>query len=191
MTSDKQDPAELARLIFDALDAPEDPVRRAQLDEHERRNEELLEVFYVRSGQRPPVARTLAEIELATELAPCPSCGERALGDLSVEGEDTSWTAEARCARCGARAGLAYTTRSDPTKVAQAAFELGPGPSLQIRAESFEAELARVLPAADGGTAAWRRALVCVNELIKLTRSGPVLDALQQQRAALMAKSPA
>lgn len=180
--------AQLAKDLVDAMDAPEDAARKAELEAHDRRNEELLEVYYVRSGQRPPLARTLAEIELATELELCKTCKRRALTGIQIQGKNTAWIAEATCGSCGAHNTFAYNTKSDPATVTHATDELGPGPSLQIRAEKLADELARVLPQADRDAAAWKRALLCVNELIKLTRPGKDLDALTEQRAALLAK---
>ena len=68
---------QLAKDLLEGMDAPEDPARIAQHAEHDRRNAELLEVYYVRTGQQPPTARTTAEMEFGMRLEPCPRCGSR------------------------------------------------------------------------------------------------------------------
>ena len=54
----------LAQFLLDALDTPADPARVAANEEHERRNAESLEAYYVKTGQRAgeaAFARVLAE----------------------------------------------------------------------------------------------------------------------------------
>jgi hypothetical protein len=81
---------------------------------------------------------------------------------------------------------MTFTTKGDP-RVTLSADELGPGPSLWIRKETFEKELARVLALVDKDPAALQRAVVTVNELIKLLRPSPELEKLLVQRATLHA----
>lgn len=179
--------AELAAQLLEGLDAKEAPGHAAARLAHEQREEGLLEVYYVRSGQRPATARTIAEIELAAELAACAQCKARAAKDIQVHGSGTTWMAEVTCGSCQHRQTLTFTTKGDPRTVAHAPDELGPGPSLQIRVEAFRTELARVLPLVAADTAARQRAVVCLNEIIKLTRAGAELDQLVAQRATLLA----
>ncbi|MBA3452342.1 MAG: hypothetical protein H0T42_04515 [Deltaproteobacteria bacterium] len=180
---------QLAKDLLDGLDAPDDPARKVQHDDNDRRNAELLEVYYVRSGQQPPTVRTTAEMELAMRLVPCERCGSREIAKPSVRGSGTAWTLDAVCAKCGDERSMAFTTKGDPRATRHAADELGPGPSLWIRKETFDAELARVLPQVDQDPAAARTALLCVNELVKLVRPGKELDKLLIQRADLAAKN--
>lgn len=179
---------QLAKDLLEGMDAPDDPARIAQNEEHERRNAELLEVYYVRSGQQPPTARTTAEMELAMRLVPCERCASREVAKPAVRGSGTAWTLDAVCAKCGDERTMAFTTKGDPRSVAHAADELGPGPSLWSRKETFDAELTRLLPQVDRDPSAAHQALLCVNELIKLVRPGKELDKLLVHRAALLAK---
>lgn len=179
---------QLAKDLLEGMDAPVDPARIAQNEEHERRNAELLEVYYVRSGQQPPTARTAAEMEIAMRLVPCERCASREVAKPAVRGSGTAWTLDAVCAKCGDERTMAFTTKGDPRSVAHAADELGPGPSLWIRKETFDAELARLLPQVDRDPSAAHQALLCVNELIKLVRPGKELDKLLVHRAALLAR---
>lgn len=180
---------QLAKDLLEGLDAPEDPARTAQHDEHDRRNAELLEVYYVRSGQQPPTARSTAEMELAMSLIPCERCASREIAKPAVRGSGTAWTLDAVCAKCGDERTMAFATKGDPRSTPHAADELGPGPSLWIRKETFDTELARLLPLVDRDPATAHRALLCINELIKLVRPGKELDKLLDQRAALLAKN--
>lgn len=107
------------------------------------------------------------------------------LRDVSVAGAGTTWVARATCGACGAPAELSFTARTDPATVTAPPDELARGPSLQIRAEAFRAELARVLPRVDSDPAARARARLCVAELAKLTHAGPELDVLTSQLAVL------
>jgi len=106
--------AALAQMLLEGLRKPEDPEHQREREEHERRNEELLAVYYVTSKKRPPHARSLKEMELATELEACPSCKRRGLTGVRLHGSGTAWTADATCPGCGADHATVYAVHDAP-----------------------------------------------------------------------------
>ncbi len=157
----------LMETLMTGLKTPEDPDHRARREAHERKQELLGQVYYVQIGKRPRVARSLAEMVLATELSACGSCRQAALRDITVTGSGVTWTARAVCGACGTPATHRYSTKAD--LVTPAPDELGPGPSFQIMKADLYAELERVRPRVATDPAARARARLCLAELSKLT----------------------
>jgi hypothetical protein len=170
-----------AKAILDELDAPEDPQRAAEIAAKETEDAALLEVFYVKTGQRSPTAKTRAEMQFAARLAPCTNCGMRDLGELAVTGSGTTWTVSGACRHCGAPQSRTYTSKGPLLPDPSDGDELGPGQSLLIVEKAFRAELARVTPSIGSDPAARRIALVCLTELAKLVRR-PERDRLLAER---------
>ena len=75
-----------AKDLLAKLDAPDDPAQQAANEERDRRNAEMLEVYYVRTGQQPATARTVAEMEFAVQLEPCARCKTHELGTMVLSG---------------------------------------------------------------------------------------------------------
>lgn len=184
---DRADPAFAARtkaaanVLVAAINEDEDPAHRTRREAEEAARAALIAVHQVRTGVRPHVARSTREIVFATELTPCPHCAAQELGDIRVVGRDTSWSAQAVCARCGEGTQVAYLTAGDPRAAHVPPDELGDGPTLQITREQLEAEYARVRARPDAAA----RARICLAELAKLTEPGPARDALLAARDAL------
>jgi hypothetical protein len=164
------DPKALADWILEQMRKPRDPNAEARQEAFEALKAARLHVWHIRKGRKPATARTRAEMEFAASLEPCPTCGHRGIRSTALTGAGTSWTLTATCPSCGTARSFTYATEGDPTQAPlHGADELSHLPSFLIPAESFQAELQRLLPLSRGDPAALQRALVCANELIKLT----------------------
>ncbi|MFL5356120.1 hypothetical protein [Archangium sp.] len=164
------DPRALADWILEQMRKPRDPNAEARQEAFEALKAARLHVWHIRKGRKPATARTRAEMEFAAGLEPCPTCGHRGIRSTELTGAGSSWTLTATCPSCGTARSFTYATEGDPTQAPpHGADELSHLPSFLIPAESFQAELQRLLPLSRGDPAALQRALVCANELIKLT----------------------
>jgi hypothetical protein len=164
------DPRSLAAWFVEQLRKPAAPKADAEHEAFEARKEALLHIWHIRRGKKPATARTRAEMEFAAGLEPCPRCGHLGIGSTGLTGAGTSWTLTATCPSCGTPRSFTYATQGDPTQAPpHGADELSHLPSFLIPAESFQAELQRLLPLVNDDPAARQRALVCANEIAKLT----------------------
>jgi hypothetical protein len=162
-------PGSLADWFIEQLRKPLDPNAEAEREVFEARKAALLHVWHIRKGRKPATARTRAEMEFAASLEPCSTCSHRSIRSTGLTGAGTSWTLTATCPSCGTARSFTYATEGDPTQAPpHGADELSHLPSFLIPAESFHAELQRLLPLVGDDAAARQRALVCVNELRKL-----------------------
>jgi hypothetical protein len=178
----KIDPSALADWFIEQLRKPRDPNAEAEQEAFEARKEALLHVWHIRRGNKPATARTRAEMEFASGLEPCPTCGHRGIRATGLTGAGTSWTLTATCPSCGTARSFTYATESDPTQAPpHGADELSHLPSFLIPSESFHAEFQRVLPRVSDDDAARHRALVCVNELLKLGEPRSATSARRTQ----------
>jgi uncharacterized protein YjbI with pentapeptide repeats len=190
---------QVAKHLLDALDQDPDPARAVAAEAKERDDAAQLETFYVQTGQKPRRARTTIEMKFAAGLVPCPKCGTRDLGAMKYQTDDNIvWTLSCRCPRCNAPRSFPFTS-VDTSDRAPAAYELGDGPSLQLLPAEFRAELDGVTPQLRErpeqlAPAEWRdaeraltQALICVHELVKLTRAGADRDRLVAERDRLLA----
>lgn len=160
----------LADWFIAQMRKPRDPDAEARQEAFEELKAARLHVWHIRKGRKPATARTRAEMEFAASLEPCPTCGHRGIRSTELTGAGTSWTLTATCPSCGTARSFTYATEGDPTQAPPlGADELSHLPSFLIPAESFQAELQRLLPLSHDDPAAHQRALVCANELIKLT----------------------
>lgn len=130
-------------------------------------------------------ARTVKEIDFATSLQPCPQCGARETGTSKLRQVGSNWLALWNCPQCGADRKLEFIASSNPVLAPRPAFyELGQGVSELIPADAFLDELVAAqskIPADPtaldvrpwrAGDAVVKRALICVNELVKMIGSG-------------------
>jgi len=178
------DPRALADWFIEQLRKPRDPDAEAETEAFEARKAALLHIWHIRRGRKPATARTRAEMEFAASLEPCPRCGQLGIGSTGLTGAGTSWTLTATCPSCGTARSFTYATQGDPAQAPpHGADELSHLPSFLIRAESFHAELQRLLPLASGDLAAHQRALICANELTKLAEPRSEVRAAQHREA--------
>lgn len=171
-----------------ALRAPQDPKQEARWAAEADERGMRVQLLQIRAGERPPTARTQAEMEFAASLEPCATCDSHALGTMQLRGSGQAWELEGPCGGCGTPRVFRFVTRGYPLGVAHDPDELGPGLSLLITEQAFESELARLAPEIQGDDVARHRALVCMNELIKLAKRGPDRDRRVAQRAAMFGK---
>lgn len=176
----------IAGWFVEQLRKPHDPAADAALAAYEAEKDALTHVWFVRRGRKPPTARTRAEMEFAASLEPCPSCMGRGLGVSTVTGSGTSWELSGECASCGNARSFKYTTEGSPTRVRHRDEELSPRASYLIPAEAFREELDRLLPRIRADARARLRALVCVNELLKLEEPGPDREKKRAELEALV-----
>jgi hypothetical protein len=162
------DPSRLADWFVEQMRKPPDPDAEAEQAAFEAEKAALLHVWHVRKGRKPATARTRAEMEFAASLEPCPTCGGRGLAATSLTGSNDSWQLAGACASCGTTRQFTFSAQGDPTRETHAADELSRLPSFLIPAETFQAELERLVPLAASDPEARQRALVCMNELVKL-----------------------
>ena len=124
--------------------------------------------------------RSLAEMEFAASLEPCPHCGTTRSANLDLQGAGRSWVLHGPCPSCGKARSVSFTTDGSPLGREHDRLELGgPEPSRIITPEQFAAELDRLLPAThsepttlDGaawleGTTLNDRAVMISRELLK------------------------
>jgi hypothetical protein len=131
-------------------------------------------------------------MEFAAWLVPCETCGSRELGKVELYGNDEVWSIAAKCPSCGTQRVFSFPTIGAPYEHVPKPNELGDGPSTLITEEQFRKELALAslsvvsdptfLAPAEWHTSrnALRRALTCINELLKLAPD----RQLEVQRAA-------
>ena len=145
-------------------------------------------------------ARTSTEMHFAASLQPCPACGSRETGELELRGQGTGWALSGTCPSCGKPRGFAFESIAGPHDVRPPIYELGPGPSELISAAEFEAEVARQLPHVDAeperlapepwerSRQALRRALIALNEWLKLTPAAPAAKVEERDRLRALAQ---
>jgi uncharacterized protein YjbI with pentapeptide repeats len=151
-----------------------------------------------------PRARTLAEMDFAASLEPCPRCGSRSKVELDLIGSGDRWTLSGTCPRCATPRAFTFRTFGDPLKGAYQRRHLGDErPSQIIRPGKFIAEVDRLIPHVRttpeelppidwrASTAANERLITCLLELAKFVPPGAeaipdeVLDAAERaDRAA-------
>jgi hypothetical protein len=170
MAIDPNDPRSVAQWFVEQMRKPRDLDAEAEEAAFEADKAALLHVWHVRRGNKPATARTREEMEYAASLDPCPKCGRRELGATSLSGAGTTWTISSQCPSCGTERRFTFKTEGDPTAAAaHAPDELSRLPSFLITQEAFFGELQRLLPLLRTDAAARSRALVTINELVKLT----------------------
>lgn len=128
-----------------------------------------------------PRARSIAEMNFAMALEPCPGCGSRDVESLQLYGDGDLWTLAGPCPKCATKRARSFRTQGAPYEAPpNKPYELGAGASDLISEAQFRGELARVsatisdeptrlAPTAwRASLAASRIALISLNELIKL-----------------------
>ena len=164
------DPTRLADWFVEQMRKPPDLEAEAARDAFEAEKAALLHVWHVRKGRKPATARTRAEMEFAASLDACAKCGTHGTSLPSLEGSGTSWKLTVDCPSCGTSRSYDFTTQGDPTTAPHAPDELSRLPSFLIPEEKFVAELQRLVPLAATDRGARQRALICLNEIVKLTQ---------------------
>jgi hypothetical protein len=185
------DPAlpSLADWFVEQMRTPPDASAQAKQDAFDADKADVLHAWMVKKGKKPATARTRAEMEFAASLEPCPKCQTRGLDAVALTGSGQAWELTATCPGCGTRRSFRYATEGDPNGARHGANELSARASFLITAVQFRAELVRLLPTVSGAPSARQRALVCINELIKLADPGPPRDKLRAELQALVTKS--
>jgi hypothetical protein len=185
------DPAQpsLADWFVEQMRTPPDASAQAAQDAFEADKADVLHAWMVKKGKKPATARTRAEMELSASLSPCPTCQTRGLDATTLTGSGQAWTLSGTCPGCGTQRSFPFATEGDPNSVRHGASELSSRASFLITADDFRAELDRLLPTLQRDPTARQRALVCINELIKLADPGPPRDKLRAELQALVTKS--
>lgn len=181
------DPSRLADWFVEQMRKPPDPEAEAARAAFEAEKAALLHIWQIRKGRKPATARTRAEMEFAASLEPCPSCGERGLSLPNLKGSGTSWELTGNCRSCGTDRSFNYTSDGDPTTTQRGPDDLSKLPSFLIPEEKFLAELQRLIPLAASDADARHRALICLNELVKLAEPHE-RDARRAELHALVSK---
>lgn len=132
-----------------------------------------------------PRARTIAEMDFAASLEPCPRCGSRSKVELDLIGNGDRWTLSGTCPRCATPRAFTFRTFGDPLKGAYQRRHLGDErPSQIIRPGTFIAEIDRLIPRVRtspeelapidwrASTAANERLITCLLELAKFLPPG-------------------
>ena len=152
-----------------------------------------------------PRARTLAEMDFAASLEPCPCCGSRGEIELDLIGDGDRWTLSGKCPRCEAPRAFTFRTFGDPLKGAYQWRHLGDERPSQILAPGqLIAEIDRLLPRIRtepeeleptewrASTAANERRVTCLLELAKFLPSDadaiPDVAVTAEERAARRAR---
>jgi hypothetical protein len=128
-------------------------------------------------------------MEFAASLVPCPKCQTLGLSAITLTGSGQAWELTATCPGCGTRRSFPYATEGDPNSARHGANELSSRASFLVTATQLRAELDRLRPTVASDSSARQRALVCINELIKLADPGPPRDKLRAELQALVTKS--
>lgn len=165
------DSRRLFEWFIEQMRTPPDPEAELEHERFENERGALIRVWHIRNGRKPATARTRAEMEFAASLEPCPSCGAHglSLSLVTLKGSGSSWTLSGTCPSCGKERDFAFQIEGDPTTATHGPAELSRMPSFLIPDEKFQAELERLLPLAQTDPQARHRALICMNELVKLT----------------------
>jgi len=173
----------LADWFVEQMRTPPDPEAELERDAFEAEKAALLHLWHVRKGRKPATARTRTEMEFAASLEPCPSCGGSGLSLPTLQGAGTKWTLSGACASCGTNRDFTYQTEGDPNAATHGPDELSRLPSFLISEAKLRAELERLIPLAATDPRARQRALICLNELVKLAE----IDERDARRAELHA----
>lgn len=174
----------LADWFVEQMRKPRDAAAEARHDAFEADKADVLHAWMVSKGRKPRTARTRAEMEYAASVDPCPKCQTRGIRDARVSGSGQAWELAATCTGCGLARTFPYATEGDPTAAPHHPDELSSRASYLITKAELEAELERLLPRVSSDGAARQRALVTINELLKLADPGPPRDKLRTELIA-------
>lgn len=182
------DPAlpSLADWFVEQMRTPPDASAQAKQDAFEADKADVLHAWMVKKGKKPATARSRAEMEFAASLVPCPKCQTRGLFSVALSGSGQAWQLAGTCPGCGTVRHFPYATEGDPNSARHGANELSARATFLVTADDLRAELDRLLPTIQHDPTARQRALVCINELLKLADPGPPRDKLRAELQALV-----